>query len=125
MKFDRFRITLCHQKGRLRSWFSVSSQKPECHTGRPFLVSSPCSFLKHHENRVESRCGAVRVGGAYPFPSLSLDGASIAPPCFVSTSRSSNRTGRFPASGSRTRSFAFAHGRLRVRFSSRTSPSES
>src|SRR3989304_4687627 len=40
----------------------------------------------------------------------------------VSTSRSSNRTGGFPASGSRTRTHAFAHGKFRVRTLSRTSP---
>ena len=33
----------------------------------------------------------------------------------VSSSRSSNRTGGFPASGFRTRHHAFAHGKLRVR----------
>ena len=36
-------------------------------------------------------------------PALSSAGASLASPCSVSTSRSSNRTGGFPASGSRTR----------------------
>ena len=36
-------------------------------------------------------------------PSLSSDGASLAISCSVSTSRSSNRTCGFPASGSRTR----------------------
>ena len=37
---------------------------------------------------------------AYLFPPLSSGGASIASPCSVSTSRSSNRTCGFPASGS-------------------------
>src|SRR5581483_3384025 len=36
-------------------------------------------------------------------PALSRPGALVAPPCSVSTSRSSNRTGGFPASGSRMR----------------------
>ena len=41
---------------------------------------------------------------------------------FVSTSRSSNRTGGFPASGSRRRSHAFAHGKLAVRVGKQTRP---
>jgi transposase len=41
------------------------------------------------------------VGLAYLFPALSSAGASLAGPCSVSTSRSSNRTCGFPASGSR------------------------
>ncbi len=48
------------------------------------------------------------LGVAYPFPPLSSGGASIAPPCPVSTSRSSNRTCGFPASGSPT-DVAFRH----------------
>src|SRR5467141_2950307 len=43
------------------------------------------------------------LGGAYLLPTLSSGGASLAPPCSVSTSRSSNRTGLFQASGSRRR----------------------
>ena len=42
------------------------------------------------------------LGAAYLFPPLSSGGASIASPCSVSTSRSSNRTCGFPASGSPT-----------------------
>jgi len=57
-----------------------------------------------HSQRVESRCGAVAASRS------------------VSTSRSSNRTCGFPASGSRTRTHDFAHGKLRVRTLSRTSP---
>ena len=45
------------------------------------------------------------VGSAYLFPALSSADASIAEPCPVSTPRSSNRTCRLPASGSRTRSY--------------------
>ncbi len=45
---------------------------------------------------------------AYLFPPLSSGGASIASPCSVSTSRSSNRTCGFPASGSPT-AVAFRH----------------
>jgi hypothetical protein len=40
------------------------------------------------------------VGSAYLFPALSVAGASRVEPCSVSTPRSSNRTCRFPASGS-------------------------
>jgi hypothetical protein len=51
--------------------------------------------------RVERWRGGV--GWAYLLPTLSVVGASLAQPCSVSTSRSSNRTCGFPASGSRTR----------------------
>src|SRR6202035_4957502 len=43
------------------------------------------------------------LGALYLFPALSSAGASLSSPCSVSTSRSSNRTGGFPASGSRRR----------------------
>ena len=43
------------------------------------------------------------LGGAYRLPTLSSVGASLAPPCFRSTPRSSNRTCAFAASGSRRR----------------------
>ena len=43
------------------------------------------------------------LGAAYLFPALSPAGASLAGPCSVSTSRSSNRTGGVTASGSRKR----------------------
>ncbi len=52
-------------------------------------------------SRVEMWRGGL--GWAYLLPSLSSDGASRAQPCSVSTSRSSNRTCGFPASGFRTR----------------------
>ena len=57
---------------------------------------------------VKSRCGAVAVGPTYLFPPLSSGGALVVRPSLVSTSRSSNRTCRSPASGSRTRPHAFA-----------------
>jgi VIT family protein len=44
-------------------------------------------------------------------------------PDSVSTPRSSNRTGGFPASGFRTRTHAFAHGKSRVRGWSSINPS--
>jgi len=54
-----------------------------------------------NESRVEKWRGGL--GRAYLLPALSLAGASLAFPCSVSTSRSSNRTGGSPASGSPTR----------------------
>jgi len=54
------------------------------------------------------------LGSAYLLPALSLTGASIASPCSVSTSRSSNRTCGTTASGSRGKSHGFAHGKLLV-----------
>jgi hypothetical protein len=52
---------------------------------------------------------------AQPLPALSGAGASLAAPCSVSTPRSSNRTCGFPASGFRSSTHAFAHGKLRGR----------
>jgi hypothetical protein len=52
-------------------------------------------------SRVEMWRGGL--GAAYRWPALSSAGASLAVPCSVSTSRSSNRTGGFTASGSRRR----------------------
>jgi hypothetical protein len=60
--------------------------------------------------RVEMWRGGL--DGAYLLPTLLVAGASISRSCSVSTSRSSNRTGGFPASGSRTRLHAFAHGKI-------------
>ena len=56
------------------------------------------------------------VGSAYLFPALSSAGASIAGPCSVSTPRSSNRTCRLPASGSRTRSYLRPRKAARARY---------
>jgi hypothetical protein len=56
-------------------------------------------------SRVERWRGGL--GAAYLLPALSFAGASITVPCSVSTSRSSNRTCGFPASGFRTRTHAF------------------
>lgn len=58
--------------------------------------------------RVERWRGCL--GGIHPLPALSSAGASLVPPCPVSTSRSSNRTCRFPASGSHSNTQAFAFG---------------
>ena len=72
------------------------------------------------KSRVEMWRGGL--GLAYLFPALSSAGASLAGPYSVSTSRSSNRTCRFPASGSRRKRHEFAHEKLRFRCVSRTSP---
>src|SRR5208283_587493 len=63
------------------------------------------------------------VGEIQLLPTLSVAGASLVSPCSVSTPRSSNRTGGLPASGFRTRTHAFAHGKSRVRSSSWMRPS--
>ena len=74
-------------------------------------------------DRVESGCGAVTVGRAClfssPFVWRCLSGSTIAP-----FPHPSHRTGHadFPASGSRTRSHAFAHGTSRPSRVRRTSP---
>ena len=65
------------------------------------------------------------LGSAYLFPALSSTGASLAAPCSVSTSRSSNRACRFPAHGSRRKYHDFAHEKLRVRSLSLMSPKRS
>jgi hypothetical protein len=75
--------------------------------------------FRQEDGRVEMWRGGV--GAAYLLPALSSAGASLASPCSVTTSRSSNRTGGSPASGSR-RSHAFAHGKLAVRTARRANP---
>jgi hypothetical protein len=63
--------------------------------------------------RVEMRRG--ELGLAHLFPALSSAGASLSGPYAVSTSHSSNRICRFPASGSRRKRNEFAHEKLRFR----------
>ena len=60
-----------------------------------------CTLNRFKLCRVEMWRGGL--GWAYLLPALWSAGASLAQPCSVSTSRSSNRTGGFPASGSRRR----------------------
>ena len=62
------------------------------------------------------------LGSAYLLPALSAAGASLSGPCSVSTSRSSNRTGLFQASGSRRKAHGVAHGKLLVRLVRRIKP---
>src|SRR5258705_13106003 len=58
---------------------------------------------------VESRCGAVALGRTYLLPPLSFGGASMVPPWLrFHIPLIEPDTGRFPASGSRTRLHAFA-----------------
>ncbi len=73
--------------------------------------------------RVERWRGSL--GQAHPLPALSSAGASLAWPCPVSTSRSSNRTCGFPASGSHSDPHAFAFGVVARRSGTRKSPSSS
>ena len=61
-----------------------------------------------HIGRVERWRGCL--GGTHRLPALSSAGASLVPPCPVSTSRSSNRTCRSPASGSHSNTQAFTFG---------------
>src|SRR5438445_271449 len=77
---------------------------------------------KEEKRRSRVERGRGGLGNAYLLPALSLAGASRARPYSVSTSRSSNRTCGFPASGSRTRSHACAHEKGGGRPSSRISP---
>ena len=65
------------------------------------------------------------VGAAYLLPALSFAGASLASHASVSTSRSSNRTGLFQASGSRRKCHDVAHGKLLVLLVRQTRPSTS
>ena len=67
------------------------------------------AFLQLEWPRSVRPCGQSRVekwrgglGGAYRLPALSVAGASLAAPCSVSTSRSSNRACGFLAHGSPT-----------------------
>ena len=64
--------------------------------------------------------GGVRLGISVPAPFVwrCLSGSAVAP----FHTPSSNRTGRFPASGSRTRPHAFVHGTSRPSRLRRTSP---
>jgi len=89
--------------------------------GGIFTRCGPAPF--HGARGVEVWRGGL--DGAYPFPTLSFVGASLAPSCSVSTPRSSNRTCAFNASGSRRKVHEVAHGRLRVRVVRRTRPSTS
>jgi len=67
---------------------------------RPPETPHPDPQRRPAECRVEKWRGGL---GRHIRPALSFAGASIALPCSVSTPRSSNRTGGFPASGSRRR----------------------
>ena len=66
------------------------------------------------ESRVEKWRGGL--GGAYRLPALSVAGASLASPCSVSTSRSSNRACGFLAHGSPT-GFTDQHTMVSLHFS--------
>jgi len=86
---------------------------PRCsrHETIPTKTADRCQYW----SRVESRCGAVVLGSAYLFPALSFAGASLALPCSVSTSRSSNPACGFPAPGFRTRLHSYSASHVRPR----------
>ena len=89
--------------------------------------------VRHHsggfigECRVEKWRGGLGGSLCSRFLALSSASATVSPPCSVSTSRSSNRTGGSPASGSRTWDpHAIRPRSCRVRkLVSRSSPSSS
>ena len=71
---------------------------------------------------VESRCGAVAVGPSHLLPPLSSGGVAIDEPWLRFHIPLIEPDGPTKASGSRTSTHAFAHGRLRVRAGSRIRP---
>jgi len=91
---------------RLKAWLEAHPGLPKSPWGQAagYALSRWEKLCRYTEDgRIEiGRVGRWRggVGPAYLLPPLSSGGASIAQPCSVSTSRSSNRTCRFPASGS-------------------------
>ena len=92
---------------------SVSAKSELAGAIRYALVRWPALTRYRDDGRIE--IGRVEkwrggLGGAYLLPALSFAGASLAQPCSVSTSRSSNRTCRFPASGSLSGLQTFAFG---------------
>ena len=101
-----------HVEGSLPTLYSHGPQFLVCRPPGSFNFDngSPLVLLNC---RVEMWRGGL--GLAYPFPALSSAGASLSGPYSVSTSRSSNRTCGFPASGSRRKHHGFAHEKLRFR----------
>jgi hypothetical protein len=73
---------------------------PSKHTEIPV---TPTAITLHCRDLLTCRVEMWRggLGLAYLYPTLSFVGASLSKPCPVSTSRSSNRTCTFRASGSR------------------------
>ena len=90
-------------------------------------AKDPAGPAARYLPKVESRSGAVTCGhGELPLPAaFAFWPVPRSVPRSVSRLRSSNRTGGFPASGSRRRLHAFAHGKSRVRSTKRTRPSTS
>jgi Transposase IS66 family len=91
---------------RFKTWLEANEGLPQSPWGKA-LKYSLVRWKKLSRYTEDGRVEIGRVerwrgglGSAYLFPPLSFGGASIAGPCSVSTSRSSNRTCRFPASGS-------------------------
>ena len=88
-------------EGREDIEFTQDPDEPHFGACRKLTPGGRIACFGRQMGRVEMWRGAV--GRAYLWPPLSSGGASRARPWSVSTSRSSNRTCGFPASGSRTR----------------------
>jgi hypothetical protein len=104
--FDRFVSFSAAKIATGQATFPSGDFHPETHElstahRQPATKQGRANLQQNRAGRVERWRGGL--GRAYLLPALSFAGASLAMPCSVSTSRSSNRTGRFPASGSRTR----------------------
>ena len=96
-----------HDCGKLKRW--------------NYEARKQCEFFTEQSNpgmelRGKLKCGVEMwrggLGAAYRLPTFSVVGASLSGPCSVSTSRSSNRTGAFNASGSRRKFHDVAHGKV-------------
>ena len=84
-----------------------------------FLRDKNLTPAQHRPYLVQCNSGGFEMwrgglGWHICWPTLSIAGVSLAIPYSVSTSRSSNRMCGWPASGFRTRTHAFAHGRRRI-----------
>ena len=90
----------------------IRTGTPNCSRAMSPEQNRRSGFVTSVDSRVERWRGGL--GGAYLFPTLSVAGASVSPPCSVSTSRSSNRACGFPAHGSPT-GFARQHTMARSR----------
>ena len=116
--------------GQFRAW--LDAQRPQVLPKSPmaeaigYALNNWAALVRYTEagfltiGRVERWRGSL--GLAHLLPALSSAGASLAGPCPVSTSRSSNRTCRLPASGSHPDPQAFAFGLVARRSGTGKSP---
>ena len=117
--YNRVRFESDTPPEKMHSGIAARPKKP-WFVGAFFRPERPPSVRPSAESRVEKWRGGL--GGAYRLPALSVAGASLASPCSVSTSRSSNRACGFLAHGSPT---GFAHQHTRCRFISVVTPKTS